>query len=429
MGRRTGRRSPQRTETGDWCTVRALTALLATLAACSGDESGGDETEGAPDVVASEVVTIGLAEGDPDYLFGDIQAVAMDAAGRVYVADRIGSMVRVYGPDGAFLRQLGREGRGPGEYEWPVGLDFAPDGRLLVRDSWRIAVLGTRSSDDAVPDSVVTTWPLPGYGNLRKADRARITDDGRYLYPAYRARRNETPRFFYLVFEDGTHDGDTLHVPLFDNLAGAGFAYVPTGPGGGRIAYGFERVPFGPVAAWDATARGTVIGGDGSGVLIEAGPAGDTLRVFERGPGFPRAVPPDHLADSAAALQARIDSLPVPVDEVVGVAPEIVAGEWPDRLPAFVDVIVATDDRVWVERWPPSAEQRLYDVFHPDGRFHRRVLVPAPVVRAPPPYITADAIAGVLRDPDTDVERVVVLTVGGAAEPAGEIGSASLPDP
>lgn len=48
--------------------------------------------------------------------FGDIQGLAVDGAGRIYAADAMSQVVRVFSPDGAPLRPLGRQGRGPGEF-------------------------------------------------------------------------------------------------------------------------------------------------------------------------------------------------------------------------------------------------------------------------------------------------------------------------
>src|SRR5699024_1458622 len=49
-------------------------------------------------------------------LLGPLTALAVDEAGRVYMADGEQLNISVYTPNGRFLTQLGREGKGPGEF-------------------------------------------------------------------------------------------------------------------------------------------------------------------------------------------------------------------------------------------------------------------------------------------------------------------------
>jgi hypothetical protein len=65
---------------------------------------------------------------------GLIADLALGPAGGAYVLDAGDSNVRVYGPDGAPRRLLGRRGRGPGEFAGPVALATSADGRMYVLD-------------------------------------------------------------------------------------------------------------------------------------------------------------------------------------------------------------------------------------------------------------------------------------------------------
>jgi hypothetical protein len=89
--------------------------------------------------------------------------------------------------------------------------------------------------------------------------------------------------------------------------------------------------------------------------------------------------------------------------------PGLGARRLPDVLPPMIGLRAGEDGTIWVERWPPEGRNafRFYDVFDDDGRWVRVVVFRAPLVGDPPPYFGERAVAGVIRDPDTGVERVV----------------------
>ena len=80
-------------------------------------------------------VSIGVLEGEDHYQFGNLRAIAVDREGLMYAFDSHVPALRVYGRDGSWLRDVGREGEGPGEYKRPdSGLAILPDGRVALRD-------------------------------------------------------------------------------------------------------------------------------------------------------------------------------------------------------------------------------------------------------------------------------------------------------
>lgn len=363
-------------------------------------------------------VTIGLVEGDPAYLFGDVVSVAVDEAGLIYVGDRIGATVRVYDGAGRHLKQIAREGQGPGEiYGRPADITRGPHGRIYVRDGSRITVFAPTASE-GVADSVMATWATPGYGNL-SSTRSRVGDSGEYYYPGYLFREEQHPRFFYLPFRDGTPTGDTLEVPAYPGLTGQRRAYYRMGPSDGRMLDGVSHVPFAPLPVWDVTHAGTILSSSGSEyTLIETDMRGDTVRVIT-GPTTELVdIPPAERADSARALDVRLDTLPVPLDKVIGLGEGVRERRLPTTLPPVIGIHVAADRSIWVERWPSEGdtESRSYDVLGDDGQLRGRVVLRAPLSRDPPPFFGTNFVVGVVNDPDTNVERVVRFTV--AAERA-----------
>lgn len=393
-----------------------LAVLMAGLAGCGADTAsrgaGGAGDGAAVDTVrARPVATIGVIEGDERYAFGDITSVVADEAGRIYVADRIGSLIRVYAPDGSFLAQIGREGEGPGEFSWPTGLSFGPEGTLYLSDINRITLLAPPESG-AIPDSPIATWRIPGYATT-STRRSAVTPDGGFLYPGYRFPQEGTPQHFYLVYSrDGEVTPDTLRVPNLAGMETTATAHYMVGPRTGRMVRGLSRGAFSPGPSWTVTSKGTVLSSDGRDYrLIETDLAGDTIRVIERDVA-PRPVPAAERDDSARALAARIDSLEVPFDDVIGVAPEIRDGVWPKWLPEVLSLHVATDGALWVGRWPlhGDGDARVFDVLEPSGALRGVVIVPARLEADPPPFFTEAGIYGVVQDPETGVQRVAALS-------------------
>ncbi|MBC6935624.1 MAG: TIGR03663 family protein [Chloroflexi bacterium] len=76
------------------------------------------------------------AQTEPTDGFWGPRAVAVDAQGRVYVADTGNKRIRVYTSDGLFLYDIGSGGSGSGQLDEPTGLALSPDGILYVADTW-----------------------------------------------------------------------------------------------------------------------------------------------------------------------------------------------------------------------------------------------------------------------------------------------------
>lgn len=83
---------------------------------------------------APQVFALGKAEGAEHEIFGDIGSVAFDAAENLYVLDRQSKRVMVYDRTGRFLRQIGKEGEGPGELIAPRQMTLAGDGTVIIFD-------------------------------------------------------------------------------------------------------------------------------------------------------------------------------------------------------------------------------------------------------------------------------------------------------
>ncbi len=209
-----------------------------------------------------EEASIGVEVGPDEYMFGYVDSVwATDD--RVYVVDRQVPAVRVYDTTGRHIRDIGRPGQGPGEYELPTAVFTTPDGRVLVQEfNQRV---GVYSEDGEYLD----TW----HGDRdRGTDLAGTLTHGGRLYTRTWSRGVRSPSFRMAeVGPDGIGD-KTIEFPTFDvpvrptlrPSAEAGF-FVPLWPGIRRVMMPSATV----VAGVNTTYRFVMARPDGSRVLVE----------------------------------------------------------------------------------------------------------------------------------------------------------------
>ena len=94
------------------------------------------------DPTIEEVFRIGALEGESWETFATIFKVEFDARGRLYIFDGAVRMVApeslrvlVFDVEGDFVREFGRSGEGPGEFDMPNGFTVMRDGTTVVNDA------------------------------------------------------------------------------------------------------------------------------------------------------------------------------------------------------------------------------------------------------------------------------------------------------
>lgn len=130
-----------------WMGIVAFTALFCAAAPAPAQEFQGSEyvkdgvlhvnnpakpAGGIKEIALKECWRLGGDTEDEDEFFGVIVAVVTDKQGNVYLLDAQLHRVMVYDAGGGFLRAIGREGEGPGEFRRPGGMVMQPDGNLGI---------------------------------------------------------------------------------------------------------------------------------------------------------------------------------------------------------------------------------------------------------------------------------------------------------
>ena len=117
----------------------ALLVSSATLAAQQVVEVTGRDRHIEPDF--EEVFRVGVIEGETWEMFAEVKTVGFDAAGNLYVFDRSGdpnssdARIVVFDRTGAFVREFGSPGEGPGEFKDAHDIVIERDGTTVVEDN------------------------------------------------------------------------------------------------------------------------------------------------------------------------------------------------------------------------------------------------------------------------------------------------------
>lgn len=410
--------------------LRISCALALALGACSDARSNLD-WEAVVDTVGDTVtvrtisgsvwgdtahlesrVSIGVVEGADEYVIGNPRSIAVGPDGTVYVLDRQVPSVRAYGADGQYLRDIGREGRGPGEYTRPGGIAMLPDGRLLVRDpgNARIVVFG--------PDGAyLEQWWLSG---TISTPRRYYVDTAGCSYATILFNRFAPPSEWILGLSRYSPTGevlDSLTQPVWDYEA----AEISATADDAHIT---EPVPFTPSVSWTLSPLGYTIGGLSSSYRIDLFRSDQPVLRIERD-WMPVRVLSGEREELRRLLTAQF-------------AQDFPGWRWngpaiPVTKPAFRDLFVSWEGNLWVlvsqeayatmtveeareiERrgsLPPLRyrEPAAFDVFQPDGQFLGHVRVPASFRATPEPIIRGDTVWAVTRD-ELDVATVVRFEV------------------
>ena len=291
--------------------------------------------------------TISGDEGTPGELT-DISGIAADAAGNVYVMQRKPAVIKAYGPDGAWLRDIGREGSGPGEFE--SGMFGIIGDTLFVQDSnnSRLTTFLTSGQFLSSYRSQCCWW----------ASRFPIFDDGTVGIlgppPDSTARGG-----VYLTRMNGTVVDTILMPKQDDDLAGL---WTVTRKFGNNTSMMARNVPLRP-SDESAYLRigGRVTGNTATYQLAITDLDSDTLRLFSA--SAPSVTIDDAQRDSI--YEAEIDDAGEQWrDAFREVAKKAdIPGSWP----VWSEVNVDGRGRIWVARPGARGKFSYLDVFSSEG--------------------------------------------------------------
>ena len=109
-------------------------------------------------VEANHLVSIGVEEGEPEYILAYAWRPRRLSDGRIIVPNRIGDVIKIYDAGGTYLSEFGGKGGGPGEFVYISNVWTTGGDTILVSDFGRATVSTFSSTGDFLSS---TTLPRP----------------------------------------------------------------------------------------------------------------------------------------------------------------------------------------------------------------------------------------------------------------------------
>lgn len=292
-----------------------------------------------------EDLRLGSVESSGAEQFGEITDLAVDAFGRIWVAEGQAQEIRVFGPDGSWVRTVGREGQGPGEFLGPDALRWGPEGRLWVVDQGnaRVSVFDTAGNYLSGYVRPVTSGGMPWPGEIMEdgtiVDLTVVSTDDALTSRLVR-------------WDTSGAVLDTLPLPSFERRLWVAER---------ENAMAQTPVPYTPSLSWELQPNGVLWFGTGESYRLVARQleGGDTIRVVERA------------YDPVPVTAAEKDSAMTGLDWLRQQGGRPDRDDIPDERPAFRNLFVDDIGRLWVRPSvaADSLRMRRFDVFDSDGRY------------------------------------------------------------
>ena len=278
--------------------------------------------------------------------------VRADAAGRLFFIDGAFMDRRFLRQDlDGSIRQIGRKGGGPGEYEMAGDVAIAADGEALVMDYAKQAFVHFDPAGAALVNVPWTAFSHPGArGSIRSAGFA-----GGGLV-VVRGDQTDSTSILRLLLARTTDTTELIRLkePL---PAMASFE---------SCKVGLSLTPrFYPTVLWSGNTR-RISAATGDGYRIDVWDGGKLVRSIRR--DLPTRVATKALAMQDLGEGMRI-SFPGTTNCLIPAADLIEKGGFAPTIPAVKQLSMARDGTLWVERYTVRGEPPLRDIFDSTGAY------------------------------------------------------------
>jgi 6-bladed beta-propeller len=357
-------------------------------------------------VLATEpLVTIGGPNADPAHEFFNVVGLVRLSDGRIAVANGGSNEIKIFDPEGKFLRAIGGEGEGPGEFRALSWLGVGAADTLLAADR-RLNRIQAFNRDGQYLGS---STPQADFPSFFPPQPVGVMADGIIIALAYSTPRPadgpQRPPVLIARLQRGSAVWDSLAT-----IRGPEQMVTSTPTGISMASYTFGAYP------------DLAIGSD---VIAEIDASIFGLKLLDRAGNLLRQVvvtqPPRPVTGGVltAYVEDQLSHWPPGASEAERQAfrQGVLRSPHGAQLPLSRAVEMDRAGRVWVEVYPePGTSISEFEVFDSHGDWLGRVQMPPGLDRgtnpstAPGLEIGANYILGVWRD-EADVETVRLYTV------------------
>jgi hypothetical protein len=290
----------------------------------------------------------------PKNLFFELPtSVVDDQDGNIYVLDSDASNIKKFDSRGRFIKTIGREGQGPGEFSSPYYLTYAKD-RLVVWDLMNRRLCALTPEGKFIKSSHIPY----DQGSVRKL---RSLPTGEILVEKEKSFRRETDKPQVCTID--LYSRDLEYVKTIYERSLWRKKYVRTREFGISTLY----FPYSPDVCWDVSPEEKIIIGFSDKYELEVYDRdGKKLQTFSHAYEPVRVTEKDRKEyfDSIEFYRAGAKLKEIP---------EYITKEtqFPKNMPAFENILIDSEGNVLVvlNRENEDEKEKMFDVFDQDGKF------------------------------------------------------------
>ncbi len=291
-----------------------------------------------------EDISIGVEEGDENYMFYNPRAIDADSEGNLYILESGASRIRKYDQEGRYLMDLARRGQGPGELEYPSCFCIDAQNRVYIAEIRRIEVLdqnGVYLNTIKIDHSIVQI-ASDNLGQLIVEYRDYVEKEGGDVEEFEKVSK----------FNPESQDLNDFYIQermTFRTIQGDDL---------------FFEFPY--FVRWDRDSKGNIYAATATDYTIHAfSPAGELLFKFIKDYD---PLPVENDIRKRILDRLSRSKLPRAVSDFQDYK------KYLDNYPVFKTISVDEKDRIWVESYYPrvmgqSRKFSTFDVFSSEGKY------------------------------------------------------------
>jgi hypothetical protein len=310
-------------------------------------------------LVFEEELSIGQTEGDENYMLGALVYFNIDEQGNFYVTDFDKKCILKYDQAGEYVRTIGRQGQGPGEFQGPSIARFDKEGNIYVTD-----LANRRISFFSQQGEFLRQLLVPGF-----YEDLYITASGAYVANLSSPIKSDAGQAFRVI--DGLFN-DMLELMIaFDDREN--IYELPTGQNSAAfaryIAGMVSRIAFKPVPRHVLATDGTIYFGYPEEYAIDVySPEGHKVKTIKREytPIRVRAKDKEYFEATVVRPALARTGRPSPESEIQEAIGFI---EYPANKPPYQSFYLMENGWLVVLVEYAAGEYSLFDIFDENGRY------------------------------------------------------------